>query len=264
MSSLADPTTTDDLVVDTEGATAATGLPVVTLGGDDAAGIGDVIAEEGSVTGFTLVKRSLFGGPMAATLPLDAVLAIGADAVVVRDAGVFEPTDAAGEDATPPAALRTGDGDREPRAADSPATLAEVRGTAVVAADTGDQVGRVDRVVVDPATASVGSIRLDNTVSDVRFLSWHQVTAFGEDVVEIGSAAVLRLPDGPREEGCRSTFRVRGKCVLTDTGDALGEIEDVEFDRADGRITGLLLEDGTRVDGGRLRGVGPHAVVVRS
>ena len=143
-------------------------------------------------------------------------------------------------------------------------TFSAARGTAVVAIDSGETVGRVDRIVLDPVEARVGSIRLDNTSSDVRFLSWREIVDFDDDAVTIPTVDVLRLPDGPREDGCRSAFRTRGKTTLTDDGVVLGEVADIEFDRADGRVTALVLDDGSRVEGGRLRGVGPHAVVVHA
>lgn len=239
--------------------TGARGLPVVTLGGDDAAGVHEVVEVDGTVTGFSLEKRSLFGGMLEHTLPVGGVHAIGPDAVVVVGTSVFE----APEDVEPLGpSMRTGEAGREARPAAAPALFSEVRRRDVVADDTGEAVGRVDRFIIDPVTATVGSIRLDNVTSDVRFLSWREVGTFGDDVVSIATGDVLRKPDGPREDGCRSAFRASGKLLLSDAGVELGEVADVEFDREDGRVTAFLLEDGARVDGSRLLGVGPYAVVV--
>ena len=237
------------------------GRPVVTLGGDDIAAIHEPIEDGGEVTAFSLEKRTLFGGLMDRTLPLDAVLAIGDDAVVVTDASVLVGGEEDDGDEIGPA-MRTGPGDRTHGDAAEPALLSSVRGLPVVSVDTGEQVGRVDRMILDPVTGTVMSLRLDNTASSGRFLSWRQLARFGEDSLEVAAGELLRKPDGPREEGCRSTFRTRGKPVLADDGVLLGEIADVEFDRADGRVTALVLGDDARVDGGRIRGLGPHAIVV--
>lgn len=253
---------TGDEVIDL---TELSGRPVVTLGGDDPAGIDEPIVEGDATTGFTLQKRTLFGGALDATLPLENVIAIGEAAIVVADELAFvvpEPADDEEEAAPIAPSLRIGppDVDRtEPAVA--PATFRDVRARDVVTLDTGDAVGRVDRFVVDPTTRSVGSIRLDKVSSDVRFLSWRDITEFGEDVVTIPTVEVLRKPDGPRENGVRKDFRILGKAVLTDEGRELGDIDDVEFDRTDGRLTALLVGD-QRIDGSRLRGVGPFAVVV--
>ena len=64
------------------------GRPVVTLGGDDLAQVRDVVFEGsyGGLAGFTLAKRSTFGGPIDLVLPWSAMVALGPDAVMVADA----------------------------------------------------------------------------------------------------------------------------------------------------------------------------------
>lgn len=237
-----------------------TGLPVVTLGGDDVAAIGDPVVEDGEVVGHRLQKRSLFGGDLGATLPIADVLAVGADAVIVRDASVLRHDD---PEVEVTGTLRVVDLDRaaEDGAAEQPALFSEVRHRCVVAQDTGEPIGRVDRIVVDPSTRTIGSMRLDNVATDVRFLSWNSLIEFGEEAVLVPGITALRKVDGPRERGVRDSFRTTRKVVLTDAGDELGEVDDVEFDRTDGRVTALLVGD-QRIDGARLVGVGPHAVVV--
>ena len=78
-------------------ATDLLGQPVVTLGGDDLAEIRDVVydSERGSMLGFTLNKRGWFGGRLKERLPVDAVHAIGRDAVMVAsDADLVDAADA--------------------------------------------------------------------------------------------------------------------------------------------------------------------------
>jgi uncharacterized protein YrrD len=68
--------------------------PVVTFGGDDVAQVKDIVygSTGGQVAGFTLAGRGLFSGPLKESLPWAAVAALGPDAVMVRDATVFEKT----------------------------------------------------------------------------------------------------------------------------------------------------------------------------
>ncbi len=72
-------------------ATELHGLVVVTLGGDEIADVKDVVwrAAGGSVLGFTLNKRGLFGGPMKEVLTWAALHWVGPDAVMVPDATVL-------------------------------------------------------------------------------------------------------------------------------------------------------------------------------
>lgn len=67
-------------------ATQLTGRPVVTLEGDHEVEIKDVVfdKEAGGLTGFTLRKPGLLGGPQRAVLPIAGVSAIGPDAVMIR------------------------------------------------------------------------------------------------------------------------------------------------------------------------------------
>ncbi len=60
--------------------------PVVTLTGDDIAEVRDVVydGQHGRLLGFTLNKRSWFGGQLRERLTMDGVHAIGADAVMVE------------------------------------------------------------------------------------------------------------------------------------------------------------------------------------
>jgi sporulation protein YlmC with PRC-barrel domain len=61
------------------------GRPVVTMGGEDIAQVRDVVFVDvdGVVAGFTLAKRSRFGGRLKEVLPWSAVVALGPDAVIV-------------------------------------------------------------------------------------------------------------------------------------------------------------------------------------
>lgn len=70
--------------------------PVVTLAGEDVAQVRDVIfaAAGGELGGFTLAGRGLFGGPLKQALGWGSVLALGTDAVMVRDVQVLDPVDA--------------------------------------------------------------------------------------------------------------------------------------------------------------------------
>lgn len=67
--------------------------PVVTLAGEDIAQVRDVLfaAAGGELGGFTLAGRGLFGGPMKQALGWGSVLALGTDAVMIRDIEVLAP-----------------------------------------------------------------------------------------------------------------------------------------------------------------------------
>ncbi len=235
------------------------GLTVVSIEGDDIAVVDGLVRDGDDVLALQLVKTGLFGGSMDEVLPTAHIVGIGPDAVVVRDGEPFVLPEDLGE--------VTGEVDiaseASPRLDEDAGGVrfTEARHRDVVSADDGECVGRLDRFVVHPTEQRVGSIRLDKVPDMHRYLSWRNIDDFGDEVT-IPKGKVLRLPDGPREERIRRDYGMLTKCVLTETGHELGRIEDVAFDPQDGSLTTIHLEDGGAVDGARLLGIGPHAVVV--
>lgn len=235
-----------------------TGRTVVSLDGDDLAVVDGVHDRDGTPVALALARTGLFGGRMDEVVPLDALVGVGPDAAIVTGGDVLVVPDDELDLVAPTSTPRQ---DAEARLDDLEVTglrCSEARHRDVVD-DEGEVLGRVDRFVVDPATARVGSLRLDNVPDMRRYLSWREIRTFGDTVVTEERA--LRLPDGQREERVRRDFGMLHKPVLTDAGHRLGEVVDVAFDPADGSLTAIDLDTGV-VAGDRLRGVGPHAVVV--
>jgi len=75
---------------------ALTGRPVVTLGGERAAEVKDVVFDRaaGRVEGFTLNNHGLFSRSRHDGLPWSGVYSLGADAVMIRDESAFVGVDA--------------------------------------------------------------------------------------------------------------------------------------------------------------------------
>jgi uncharacterized protein YrrD len=67
------------------------GLPVVTLAGDDVAEVRDVVYASGSgeIMGFSLNKRGFFAGRLKQVVTVDALTAIGRDALMIGDDGAL-------------------------------------------------------------------------------------------------------------------------------------------------------------------------------
>jgi sporulation protein YlmC with PRC-barrel domain len=239
------------------------GRLVVSIDGEDVAHVrGPLEDDSKEVVALQLGKTGLFGGDMDVVLPRTAVRGIGPDAVVVGSA----------EDFLDPAQLNGHQAGAEIRVVEDPTDIASVRPEGsvlfsearqreVVSDEDGEPVGRVDRFVVDPDEQRIVSLRLDNVSDMQRYLLWRDITDFGDDEVRVPKAGVLRLADGPREERIRTDYGMLGKRIVTDAGHELGKVVDVAFDRTDGSIACVVLEDG-EIAGDRLLGVGPYAVVV--
>lgn len=117
-----------------------TKCPVVTLAGEDIAQIKDVVysAAGGAVGGFTLAGRGLFAGPLKQALSWASVMALGPDAVMIRDEGVLEPITAVLD-----------------RSAGSGGSDGDVLGSQVLT-DAGTELGTVVDVILEVADQGGG------------------------------------------------------------------------------------------------------------
>ena len=140
--------------------------------------------------------------------------------------------------------------------------FSEVHGRKVVSTANAETVGKVDDFVVDPASRSVVALRLKKTDSGDT-LTWAGLTAVGADAVTVADASVITAADGRVAELLGKDHRAVGKRVLSDLGDELGKVSDVDFDPANGAITTIRVGE-RDVPGSALLGIGSYAVVVHS
>ena len=139
--------------------------------------------------------------------------------------------------------------------------FSEAKGQKVMSTSSATTVGKVEAFVIDPAAAAVVALTLKKTDGDADTLLWSALSAFGRDVVTVTDADVLTVADERVAMLGDKHHTVLGKRVLTEGGDDLGEVADVEFDSATGAVTTLLTKT-EEIAGSRLRGIGSYAVVV--
>jgi uncharacterized protein YrrD len=131
----------------------------------------------------------------------------------------------------------------------------------VVATSTASTIGRVDGFVVRPAPSRVVALRLGKTETKGMLLDWAQLTAFGPDAVTVPSVEQLRQPaDQAEREATDESLDLLGKRALSESGDGLGTVTDVEFDPDTGAVR-TVLTDRQAVPGDRLIGLGGYAAV---
>ncbi len=132
----------------------------------------------------------------------------------------------------------------------------------VIDVATATTVGRIDDVVVDPASRQLVGLALRKTSGKASWLAWDRLKAMGVDAATIDT--VDALTEGPEEEMPPALRRgkVIGGVVLTSGGLALGTLADVEFDPDSGLVTGLLLDGGRGLPAESLIGIGTYALVV--
>jgi uncharacterized protein YrrD len=123
--------------------------------------------------------------------------------------------------------------------------VSELIGKSIVSADTGERIGKVSDVLVDPESQHVVALVLaGGLLRSEHVLPYADVQTLGADaVIARSGAGVVDAKEWHRQgTASRRTSALKHKRVLTTSGRALGEIDDV------------LLGDGGRVEGFEIAG----------
>jgi len=137
--------------------------------------------------------------------------------------------------------------------------LRDLRGLPVIAVDDASELGHVAGVVVEPSTATVVAY----TIAPGGVVPFGSAASTGTDAVMVPNPSVVREAATPTERrAAEHDLQLLGQLVLTDHGDALGPLVDLQIDVETGRVLGLALAD-RMLAGDDLVGVGTFTVVVR-
>ena len=130
----------------------------------------------------------------------------------------------------------------------------------VMSISSATSLGAVDGFVVDVKRPQVVALRLAG--SD-QVIEWDRIESFGPDAVTVADDEVPAEQKGRVQALADARFALLNKRVLDDRGDESGTVHDVDFDPESGRVTSVITSTGW-LDGDRLIGCGPYAVVVRA
>jgi uncharacterized protein YrrD len=137
----------------------------------------------------------------------------------------------------------------------------ELLGRPVLDLATATTAGRVDDVVIDPATRRVRGLRIAKAAAGADWLAWDDIAAIGPDAVTIQAAERITSFDAADAGRSLRGDGALGGRVLTDEGRGRGVLDDVEFDDAGDLVALLVASD--RVVPDDLIGIGSYATVVR-
>jgi sporulation protein YlmC with PRC-barrel domain len=118
--------------------------------------------------------------------------------------------------------------------------FSEVRRHPVMATDSVTTVGRLERLVVDPAAGSVIALQLKKSEGEGDTLHWEDMIAFGPDAITITGTDVLASASGRAAEVTATDFELVGKRVLTDGGTEIGKSTTSISTPRPGRVRALL------------------------
>ena len=134
-------------------------------------------------------------------------------------------------------------------------------GRPVVARDTAETVGDVQGAVVDVPSRRIVALQVGKG-RKARLVDWASLSGVGPDAVVVQSESALRDPAGEREEGfVKGGLPLLGARVLTDRGDVIGTLDDVDFDEGSGSVDTLVAGE-HRLAATGLHAIGGYAVVV--
>jgi len=137
-------------------------------------------------------------------------------------------------------------------------------GHPVVATANAEELGQAEGIAIDPSSSRIVALHVGGSKGSARFVPWEQISSFGADAVMVNDAGAIRSTTGPFEQRVADgEGDVLAKRVLTDGGDELGTVDDVDFDPDDGRLQSLRIGNES-IAADRLLGIGTYAVVVRA
>lgn len=137
--------------------------------------------------------------------------------------------------------------------------LSETSGTKVMSKASAQKIGKVERVLVDIPPRRVVALQVGRD----DLVDWEAVSGVGSDAVVVESEDRLRTAADAREErALAGDFDWKGKRVMSDHGNEMGTVTDVEFDEATGAIELVATTEG-RLAADRMRAIGSYCLVVR-
>jgi sporulation protein YlmC with PRC-barrel domain len=141
--------------------------------------------------------------------------------------------------------------------------LSQLVGQRVLAADSGLLLGSVRRLLVEPVGPSVALAQVDGAADgQPSVVEWSAVAGIGPDALMVERADAVRPPAAEHEQRLvQGKLEITGKLVLDESGDALGPLEDLEFDERSGRLLRLHVP-GHSVEVDRFIALGPDALIV--
>jgi sporulation protein YlmC with PRC-barrel domain len=142
--------------------------------------------------------------------------------------------------------------------------LSQLIGQRVLTRGSGELIGSVRRVLLDPASGAITLAQLDGPAGATIILEWSSVVAVGSHAVMVNDDAQTRTPIPESDTRfVNGEFEVLGKTVLTDEGTSLGELADLDLNEVSGRVTRLHLPE-QAVAVNQFVAVGPDAVIIPS
>lgn len=142
----------------------------------------------------------------------------------------------------------------------------DLKGRKLVDTSSADTAGKVDGFLLDPSSRTVVALEFKKT-DHGSTVAWADLTAVGADAVTVAGTSVIVDAEGHLADLATKDGQVLKKRVLTDAGEDLGSVHDIDLDPQSGALLELIVGEKkhrSSIAGSRLLGVGSYAVVIKA
>jgi uncharacterized protein YrrD len=130
--------------------------------------------------------------------------------------------------------------------------LSELRGRRVVSRSSAETLGTVSDVFLTLGPPTVSAIQVGKGRKG-EAVPWGQIVGIGPDAVVVADDESANA----EADGASPT----GRLLLSELGNAVGAVTDVEFDETNGLLISLATE-AALIEGDRIIADGPYAIIV--
>jgi uncharacterized protein YrrD len=130
--------------------------------------------------------------------------------------------------------------------------LSELLGRRVVSRTSAETLGDVSGVLLTTGPATVSGLQIGKG-RKAGTVPWAQISGIGPDAVVV--------TDDESAAGAAEGASPMGRLILSELGNAVGAVTDVEFDETSGTVISLATE-AALVEGDRLMADGSYAIIV--
>ncbi len=123
----------------------------------------------------------------------------------------------------------------------------EVIGRKVIGRESGEEIGKIKDLVIDPTGKQViGFVISEGVIHGAKVAAWSTLQALGPDAVVLNaSSSVVKAAEQPDIKAVLDKeLSIRGLRLETTEGKELGKIEDFHFDERTGLVEGYELAGG--------------------
>jgi uncharacterized protein YrrD len=130
--------------------------------------------------------------------------------------------------------------------------LSELRGRRVISRASAESLGEIGDALITTSPPAIAALQVGKG-RKAGAVPWAQIVGVGPDAVIVTDDEAASQPTEGRSP--------MGRLVLSELGNAVGPVTDVEFDESSGALISLATE-AALIEGDRVLADGPYAIVV--